>query len=333
MPVLENCLEIEGKSFRERRDRCWQLWEHCFKETNSRDYSSLRRLQQDTFEFLDYLVTLTLLVENLEERNRLLITRVSDLLRNLLSLRRQKSKLEAKIARFIESKQGSHVQSLKIQPAWNLLDPLKVEEVYGPRIAGLVTRTQQIEIQASKLETLRKFSAIEWLGRHLKGSQLCMHFHLHQKQSTLRNLANILYCSREILLSRGSQLLENIHLKLGFKKKNMPSIENSSTESDLDTFSTFLFFDVNENECRWNVSIEEVVSSELLLKDSSFCSYGILSYISDSSLLQIQVEPEIPQENIKNLQHFLLELLRKDAGERTFLVISELLGFFVTNKN
>ncbi|KAK4528034.1 hypothetical protein GAYE_SCF48G5968 [Galdieria yellowstonensis] len=321
------CLADTVNSFKVLRSRTWKLWENCMRKVDVKDVSclSLSKLQEEAFEFLEDLVSLTHLLQTLQRENEDLACRVSHCVEKLLSLRKQKSELEARLSYFIELGDSSLFSSVRLQPVWKLLDSSQVEEFYGPRIAGLVTRTLQTENQSTELELARKRYTILCLGRQLQKSQFCAFYFFRTRHCAVYALANTLYNS-EISVDGRTQRVENIGFRLDLKNPNITSSSYCADEKHLHSLCACLFFTIQYPKS-WSVSIEESLSYEPSAK-CPLCCFGILQHSKDTRLFQIRVEPKISEENIGKLRNLLFELLEKDMSERGSLVISEFPGIF-----
>lgn len=315
-----------ASAFKTLRIRCWQLWEDCSRKADVENFSyeGLLELQEETLEFLNALVALTQSLERLERENKELNTRVSESLRKVSTLRRQKSELEARLNEFGRLCRSPIVESLKLQPPWKLLNSYEVDKAFGPRIAGLVTRTMQTENQAWELEAVRKRSIIYGLGQQLQKSRICAFDCIHYRHCVVYNLANTLYNIREMSDLEKAIRIEDIQLRQGFQALNMASVENSITKPDMYVLYASLGFHVKRETKSWRISIEESFSCE---SSYTFCSCGSLK--SGHPMIRIDIEPRISQENIRKLQCLLSDILQKEIWEQIPLVTSELHNVFV----
>ncbi|GJQ15043.1 hypothetical protein GpartN1_g6834.t1 [Galdieria partita] len=321
------------KAFKTSRFHCWKLWESCSRKANLKRPSStsLVELGEEIFEFLGILVTLTRLLRNIRRRNDYLTRKLSGSLRKMEFLRIQRNKFESKIRELILLSNSSVLESLKLQPPWKMLCSLQVEEMYGPRIAGMVTRTLQTEYQAWELETLLNRFNSYWLCKHLQRSQFCLFIPIQKRQCSVYVLANTLYSIRKISISQTTLLLENIQFRLKLKKQDIAMCENNPVKTDEYALGAALTFSVKGDTRIWNVSIEEDLCSELSL-ECPHCSHGSFTSSNEYPLFRIEVEPNIPLEKIRILQHLLLSFSMEDISERISIVTSELSNVFVVSE-
>ncbi|EME27257.1 hypothetical protein Gasu2_54570 [Galdieria sulphuraria] len=317
------------KAFRTSRIRCWKLWEGCNRKVNSLETFStnLLEIEEETLEFLSDLVTLTHLLQNLQRKNEDLNRKVSDSLEELAYLRIQRDQLEARINELVLLSNSLFPESLKIQPPWRMLCSSQVEEVYGPRIAGLVNRTLQTEKQAWELETVMKRFKSYCLGKQLQMSEVCWFILFQKRQCKLHILANTLRFVSETPVSEMAHRLENIHFRLRFKKQSIASCQTGPVKTNEYAMHAVLTFSVKRNIRTWNVFIEEDLFSELWLERLR-CAYGSLTGSNDHPLVRIEIEPKLPQQNIRNLHNLLFKIPEKEIHERNLLILSELSTVF-----